>query len=81
MPQLVVLLVLSFVLMLLSGIFFALGLPEDWARALFMATILIWTILGVALIVQGQMEVRALARVQSSAPAAPEPKEGKDASG
>lgn len=81
MPQLVVLLVLSFVLMLLSGIFFALGLPEDWARALFMATILIWVVLGVALIVQGQMEVRALARTQPSAPAGSEQKEGEDASG
>ena len=54
--------VASFVLMILSGIFYGLGLPEDWARALFMATVVLWVILGIALIVQGRMEVRRIAR-------------------
>ena len=59
-PLLLTLLTGSFVLMVLSGVFFALGLPNEWARALFMATVVIWIVLGVALIVQGQLEVRSL---------------------
>ncbi len=78
-PQLVYLLVGSFVLMLLSGIFFALGLPEDWARALFMGTIMAWLILGIALIVQGRMDVNAQARGLASSKPTPVPKEGEDA--
>jgi hypothetical protein len=59
-PTLLVMLWGSFVLMVLSGVFFALGLPDDWARALFISTVVIWIVLGVALIVQGQLEVRNL---------------------
>jgi hypothetical protein len=78
-PQLVYLLLASFVLMILSGIFFALGLPEDWARALFMATVLVWIVLGIALAVQGRMEVRAMERVAGTPVATPSPEEAEDA--
>lgn len=61
-PTLLIMLLGSFVLMILSGIFFGLGLPEDWARALFMATVIIWMLLGAALIVQGFKETREIAR-------------------
>ena len=71
-PTLLVMLLGSFVLMILSGIFYGLGLPEDWARALFMATVILWLLLGIALIVQGFQETRAIAR---SVP----PSEGQEA--
>jgi hypothetical protein len=58
-PLLLTLLWGSFILMILSGVFFALGLPEEWARGLFVATVIVWVVLGIALIVQGQMEVKA----------------------
>jgi uncharacterized membrane protein YccC len=61
-PTLLIVLWGSFVLMVLSGVFFALGLPNDWARALFFATVVIWIVLGVALVVQGRLEVRSLQR-------------------
>ena len=76
--QLVYLLVGSFVLMVFSGIFFALGLPEAWARALFMGTVVSWVILGIAFIVQGRMEVSAQARVLAASKPTPVPKEGED---
>jgi Kef-type K+ transport system membrane component KefB len=60
-PVLLIMLWGSFVLMVLTGVLFALGLPEDWARALFIATVIIWLVLGVALMVQGNMETKALA--------------------
>ena len=62
MPTLVVMLLGSFLLMVLSGVFYGLGLPEDWARALFMATVILWLALGVALILHGFMETRSIAR-------------------
>ncbi len=77
-PQLVYLLVGSFVLMILSGIFFALVLPEAWARALFMGTVLAWVALGIAFIVQGRMEVSAQARALAASKPTPVPKEGED---
>lgn len=64
MGLLVYLLAGSFVLMLLSGVFYGLGLPETWARALFIATLLVWITIGVAVIVEGQLETRAIARVR-----------------
>ena len=79
-PQLVYLLVASFVLMILSGIFFALGLPEDWARALFMGTVVAWIVLGIAFIVQGRMEVNAQARALAASKPTPVPQEGEDVS-
>ena len=78
MPQLVILLVVSFVLMLLSGIAYGLGLPQDWARAFFMATVLLWVVLGVALIVQGRTDVQAFARSSPSAQVVKGTKEGED---
>ncbi len=78
-PQLVYLLLGSFVLMILSGIFFALGLPEDWARALFMGSVVAWVILGIALIVQGRTDVSAHTRELAASKPMPVPKEGEDA--
>ncbi len=77
-PQLVYLLLASFVLMILSGIFYGLGLPEDWARALFMATVILWFILGIALIVQGRMEVREIARSSKTSKGTPSLEEVED---
>ena len=57
-PTLVMVLLASFVLMLLSGVFYGLGLPEDWARALFMVTVVLWFVLGGALIVMSFIETR-----------------------
>jgi hypothetical protein len=65
----------SFVLMLLSGVFYGLGLPEDWARAMFIATVIVWLALGIALIVQGRMETRAFARARTAAVGEGEPDE------
>ena len=65
-PVLLTILWASFVLMILSGIFYGLGLPEEWARGLFVATVIIWIVIGVALIIQGQMDVRTFARATAS---------------
>jgi len=65
---LVVLLGGSFVMMLLSGLFYMAGLPEDWARALFLATVIVWIVLGAAVIVDGQRTTAALARARPPAP-------------
>jgi hypothetical protein len=46
----------SFILMLLSGIFYGLGLPEDLARAFFIATVAVWIVLGLALMYMGFAE-------------------------
>ncbi len=62
MALLVVLLCGSFVLMILSGLFYMAGLPEDWARMLFLATVIVWTVLGIAVIVDGLRTTAALAR-------------------
>jgi Na+/melibiose symporter-like transporter len=59
----------SFVLMVLSGIFFALGLPEDWARGLFMVTVILWFILGGALIVKSFTETSEYRRQAKPTPA------------
>ena len=67
MPVLVVMLVGSFVLMLLSGAMFMLGLPEAQSRALFLATVVIWIALGIWAIVDGQLEMRRLAAAQAAA--------------
>ena len=83
-PTLLVMLWGSFVLMVLSGVFFALGLPNDWARALFIATVVIWIVLGVALIVQGQLEVQNLKRTVGTTDGGPEagpPEEGGSGEG
>jgi hypothetical protein len=68
MPLLVVLLGGSFVLMLLSGLFYMAGLPEDWARAMFLATVIVWTVLGIAVIVDGHRTTAAHARARPPAP-------------
>ena len=65
MPLLVYLLVASFVLMLLSGAFFMLGLPEAQSRALFLATVVIWFALGIWAIVDGQLEIGRIATAQA----------------
>jgi hypothetical protein len=56
---LVLVLLASFIIMVLSGVFYALGLPEEWARALFLTTVVLWFILGGALIVTSVMETRS----------------------
>jgi hypothetical protein len=66
MPVLLVMLWGSFLLMIISGVAYGLGLPEDIARAFFIATVIIWLVLGIALLVQGQMETRSIARRMSS---------------
>ncbi len=68
-PLLVTVLLASFILMILSGVFYALGMPEDWARGLFMATVVLWFVLGGALIVSGFMETREYARRGRASPA------------
>ena len=78
-PQLVYLLLASFVLMILSGIFYGLGVPEDWARALFMGTVIIWIVLGIALMIQGRMDVKAIARKTPAIADAPSKEEVEDA--
>jgi hypothetical protein len=75
MPLLVLMLLGSFTFMVLSGVFYGLGLSENWARAMFMATVLLWVLLGIGLIIQGQAEKRAFAR---AAAATTPPKEAKD---
>ena len=80
LPTLVLVLLASFALMLLSGVFYGLGLPEDWARGLFMVTVALWFILGGALIVQSFMETRDFARSAepTSAPSNKEAAEDDD---
>jgi hypothetical protein len=68
-PVLVLVLLASFILMILSGVFYGLGLPEDWARGLFMVTVVLWFVLGGALIVSGFMETREYARRAKATPA------------
>ena len=79
MPLLVVLLGGSFVLMILSGLFYMAGLPEDWARVLFLATVIVWTVLGIAVVVEGQRTTAAFARARP--PPAPEHEAPPDNSG
>ena len=64
LPLLVLLLGVSFLMMILSGVFYGLGLPEDVARAFFIATVIVWCFLGAAVIIQGQLETRAIAAHQ-----------------
>lgn len=66
LPTLLVVLIGSFVLMLLSGIFFMAGLPEDLARALFLGTVVMWFALGIAVIVKGRLDVRDLERERTA---------------
>jgi hypothetical protein len=68
LPTLLVVLIGSFVIMLLSGIFYMAGLPEDLARALFLATVVIWFALGIAVLVKGRLDVRDLERERASRP-------------
>jgi hypothetical protein len=68
LPILVVALLASFGLMVLSGVFYALGLPEDWARGLFMVTVILWVILGGALIVRSFTETSEYAQRPKSTP-------------
>ena len=65
MPLLLYLLITSFVLMLLSGAMFMLGMPEALSRALFLATVIIWFALGIWTIVDGQQETRRIAAAQA----------------
>jgi Na+/melibiose symporter-like transporter len=69
LPILVVALLASFVLMVLSGVFYALGLPEDWARGLFMVTVILWFILGGALIAKSFLETSEYAKRPKPTPA------------
>ena len=66
MPLLLYLLIASFVLMLLSGAMFMLGMPEAQSRALFLATVIIWFALGIWTIVDGQQETRRIAAAQAA---------------
>jgi len=66
----------SFVLMILSGVFYGLGVPEDWARGLFMVTVVLWFILGGALIVMSFVETHQYA---SKAKPTPAPSQKEDA--
>ena len=78
--MLVWVLLASFLLMILSGILYALGLPEEWARGLFMVTVVLWFILGGALIVTSFTETRQYAR-QAKATSSPSPKEDAEDEG
>ena len=73
-PTLVWVLLASFLLMILSGVFYALGMPEDWARGIFMVTVVLWFVLGVALMVSSVIETRQYTK-QAKATPAPSPKE------
>ena len=44
-------------------------MPEDWARGLFMVTVVLWFILGSALIVSSFIESRQHARQAKATPA------------
>ena len=77
-PPLVLVLLASFILMILSGVFYALGLPEAWARGLFMVTVVLWFILGGALIVAGFIETREIAQKAKATPAPSKKEDGKD---
>lgn len=69
MPTLVWLLLASFILMIMSGIFFALGLPEDWARGLFIVTVILWFVLGGGLMVMSFVETKQYSRKATPTPA------------
>ena len=77
-PPLVLVLLASFMLMILSGIFYALGLPEVWARGLFLVTVVLWFILGGALIVAGFIETRDLAQKAKATPAPSKKEDAED---
>ena len=77
-PTLVIVLLASFILMILSGVFYGLGLPEEWARGLFMVTVVLWFILGGALIVSGLMETREMASRAKATPASTASEEPED---
>ena len=78
MPTLVWVLLASFILMILSGVLYALGMPEDWARGLFMVTVVLWFILGGGLIVSSFVETRRFARGSRATPAAPKKEDAED---
>jgi len=78
LPPLVLVLLASFLLMILSGLFFGLGLPEDWARGLFMVTVVLWFVLGGALMVQGFLENRRYAQAAVATPVAPKEEDAND---
>jgi hypothetical protein len=70
LPTLLIVLIGSFVLMLLSGILYMAGLPEDLARALFLATVVMWFALGIAVLAKGRLDVRDLERERADRPGA-----------
>jgi hypothetical protein len=78
MPRLVSVLLTSFVLMILSGIFYGVGLPEDWARGLFMATVVLWFALGIGLIVNSFWETGQYAKAIPVASSETDKEESKD---
>jgi len=78
MPTLVWVLLASFVLMTLSGVFYGLGLPEEWARGLFMVTVVLWIVLGGALILSGFLETREYARAAKPTPAPSKKEDAED---
>jgi hypothetical protein len=77
-PTLVLVLLASFVLMVLSGVFYGLGLPEAWARGLFMVTVVLWFILGGAFIVSSFIEAREYARAAQPTPAHSKEEDAED---
>lgn len=78
LPTLVAVLLASFVLMIMSGIFFALGLPEEWARGLFFVTVVLWFVLGGALLVMSLVETRQFARMPTPTPAPSKKEDAED---
>jgi hypothetical protein len=76
--MLVWVLLASFLLMILSGVFYALGLPEDWARGLFWVTVVLWFILGAALIASSFIETRRYARQAKATPAPSRKEDAED---
>jgi hypothetical protein len=56
---LITLLGMSFMLMVLSGVFYVAGIPASWARALFLATVIIWIVLGVAVMIKSHQDKAA----------------------
>lgn len=79
LPTLLVVLIGSFVLMLLSGIFYMAGLPEDLARALFLGTVVMWFALGIAVLVKGRLDVRDLERERAARAVSAPPSGAADA--
>lgn len=76
--MLVTVLLASFVLMLLSSIFFAVGLPEVWARGLFMTTVVLWFALGIVLMADSIIDTRRYAKTAPATSSRGDKEKGND---